>query len=95
MHDDEVMDRLLMEAMAADVPQLSRSFDARVMTRARPRRLSTLRRVVMAVYLVASVAATVWVLEDVPAASLVVAAFTGLPVAAAATAYGRRLADVL
>ena len=44
MHDDELMDRLLRDVMAADAPQLSPGFDTRVMRRVRPRRLAPLRR---------------------------------------------------
>ena len=56
MHDDEVMDRLLRHAMAADAPQLSPAFDARVMRRVRPRRLTPMGRVVIAVYIVVAAA---------------------------------------
>jgi hypothetical protein len=44
MHDDDVMDRLLTDVMAADVPQLSPVFDARLMRRVRPRRLTAIGR---------------------------------------------------
>ena len=40
MHDDEAMDRLLRDVMGADAPQLSPAFDARVLRRVRPRRLT-------------------------------------------------------
>ena len=43
MHDDDVMDQLLRDAMAADAPQLSPAFGARVMRRARPRRSTPMR----------------------------------------------------
>ncbi len=42
MHDDDAMDRLLRDAMAADAPRLSPAFDARVLRRVRPRRLTPL-----------------------------------------------------
>jgi hypothetical protein len=49
MLDDDVMDHLLRDAMAADAPQLSPAFDARVMRRVRPRRLTPIGRAAIAV----------------------------------------------
>ena len=92
MHDDDAMDRLLRDAMAADVPQLSPAFDARVMRRARPRRLAPLGRVVIAVYGVVAAATAVRLMQDLPMESIVAAIVIGVPVAAGASAYGRRLA---
>ena len=92
MHDDEVMDRLLRDAMAADAPQLSPAFDARVMRRVRPRRLTPIGRVVIAVYIVVAAATAVWLMRDLPMESIVAAVVIGVPVAAGASAYGRRLA---
>ena len=40
MHDDDMMDQLLRDALSADVPRLSSGFDARVLRRVRPRRLT-------------------------------------------------------
>ncbi len=92
MHDDDLMDRLLRDAMAADVPELSPAFDARVMRRVRPRRLAPMGRVVMAVYVVVAAATAAWLMRDLPMASIVAALAIGVPVAAGASAYGRRLA---
>jgi hypothetical protein len=92
MHDDEAMDRLLRDVMAADAPQLSPAFDARVMRRVRPRRLTPMGRVVIAVYIVVAAAMAVWLLRDVHMESIVAAVVVGVPVAAGASAYGRRLA---
>ena len=92
MHDDEAMDRLLRDVMAADAPQLSAAFDARVMRRVRPRRLTPMGRVVIAVYIVVAAATAVWLLRDVHMESIVAAVVVGVPVAAGASAYGRRLA---
>jgi hypothetical protein len=92
MHDDGAMDRLLRDAMAADAPQLSPAFDARVMRRARPRRLAPMGRVVIAVYVVAAAATAVRLMQDLPMESIVAAVVIGVPVAAGASAYGRRLA---
>ena len=92
MHDDDAMDRLLRDALAADAPQLSPAFDARVMRRVRPRRLTPMGRVVIAVYVVAAAATAVRLMQDLPMESIVAAVVIGVPVAAAASAYGRRLA---
>lgn len=90
--DDDVMDRLLRDAMAADAPQLSSGFDARVMRRVRPRRLTTIGRVVIAVYIVAAAATAVWLMRDLHMASIAAALVIGVPVASGASAYARRLA---
>jgi hypothetical protein len=92
MHDDDVMDQLLRDAMAEDVPQLSPAFDARVMRRVRPRRLRPIGRVVMAVYIVVAAATAVWLMRDLGVESIAAAVAIGMPVAAGASAYGRRLA---
>jgi hypothetical protein len=92
MHDDDVMDQLLRDAMAEDVPQLSPAFDARVMRRIRTRRVTPMGRVVMAVYIVVAAATTVWLMRDLRVESIAVAVAIGIPVAAGASAYGQRLA---
>lgn len=92
MHDDEVMDRLLRDVMAADAPQLSPAFDARVMRRVRPRRLTPMCRVAIAVYAVVAAATAAWLMRDLPWESIVAAVAIGVPVAAGASTYGRRLA---
>ena len=91
MHDDEGMDRLLRDVMAADAPRLSPAFDARVMRRVRPRRLTSMGRVVIAVYVVVAAAAAVWLMRDLDMKAIVAAVVIGMPVAAGASAYGRRL----
>jgi hypothetical protein len=92
MHDDEAMDRLLRDAMAADVPRLSPAFDARVMRRVRPRRLTPLGRAVFAGYIVLAAATAGWAMRDLPETWVVAAVAVGVPVAAGASAYVRRLA---
>jgi hypothetical protein len=92
MHDDEVMDRLLRDAMAADAPQLSTAFDARVMRRVRPHRLTPMGRVVIAVYIVVAAATAAWLMRDLHLESIVAAVVIGVPIATGASAYGRRLA---
>jgi len=91
MHDDDVMDKLLRDAMTADAPQLSPGFDARVMQRARPRRLTPMGRAVIAVYIVVATATAVWLMRDLRTEWIAAALVIGVPVAAAASAYGRRL----
>ena len=90
MHDDEEMDRLLREVMAADVPHLSPAFDARVLRRVRPRRLTPTGRVVMAAYVAVAAVTAVWLMRDLQVESIVAALAIGCRVAAGARAYGRR-----
>jgi hypothetical protein len=92
MTDDDAMDKLLRDALAADAPQLSPAFDARIMRRVRPRGLTPMGRVVIAVYLVAAAATAVWLMRDLRLESIAAAVAIEVPVAAGAGAYGRRLA---
>jgi hypothetical protein len=92
MHDDEMMDRVLRDVVTADVPQLSPGFEARVLRQARPRRLTTMGRAVIAAYVVMAVATTLWLMRDVQTTWIVAAVAIGAPVAGAASVYGRRLA---
>lgn len=92
MHDDELMDRLLRDAMTAEVPQLSPGFDDRVLRRVRPRRVTPAGRVVIAAYILIAVAASLWLMRDLQVTWIVAAVAIGTPVAAAASVYGRRLA---
>ena len=91
MHDDDLMDGLLKDALAAGVPQLPADFDARVIRRVRRRRLTPGGRVVMAVYGVTATVAAVWLMRDLPVEAIVVALLIGVSVAYGASAYGRRL----
>ena len=61
--DDDAMDQLLRDAMATKVPQLSPGFDARVLRRVRPRRLTPLGRVVIGVYVVVAAATAAWLMR--------------------------------
>jgi hypothetical protein len=92
MNDDQMMDRLLTDAMAAKAPELSPAFDERVMQRVRPRRLTPMGVAVIVVYAVVAAAATVWVMRDVPAALMIAGIAIGVAVAASASAYARHLA---
>jgi len=91
MHDDEVMDQLLRDVMSADAPQLSPAFDARVMRRVRPRRLTPIGRILIAVYIVVAAFTAAWLMRDLPMEWIVAAVVISVPVAAGASAYGRRL----
>ena len=91
MRDDEMMDQLLKDALGTKAPALSPGFDDRVMRRARPRRLTSLGRAVMAAYVAIGVVTTVWLMRDLPVTWVVAAVVIGATVAAAAGAYGRRL----
>lgn len=92
MHDDEAMDQLLKSAFAAEAPNLSSAFDARVLRRVRPRRLTPLGRVVIAVYVAVAAVGAIWLMRDLPLESIAWAAAIGVPVAVGAGFYGRRLA---
>ena len=92
MHDDDMMDRLLRDAMTAEAPRLSPGFDERVLREVRPRRLTAIGRAVIAAYIVIAAATTVWLMRDVQTTWFVAAVAIGAPVAAAASFYGRRLA---
>jgi hypothetical protein len=92
MHDDDVMDRILRDAMAAEAPRLSPAFDARVMQRVRPRRLTRMGRVVIGVYIVVAVAVAVWLMRDLRPEWVAAALATGVPIAAGTSAYVRRIA---
>lgn len=92
MRDDDAMDRLLREAMAAEPPRLSPAFDARVMRRVRPRRLTPAGRAVMVVYALLAAAAMAWLLRDLPPEWIAGSAVAVVLIAVAAGAYARRLA---
>ena len=94
MHIDDVMDGLLRDAMAAEAPQLSPAFETRVLLRVRRRRLTKTGRAVIAAYGVVAAAAAVWMMRDLPAASVVAAAGAGMSLAAGAGAYASRFASI-
>ena len=92
MHDDDAMDQLLTGLLRAEVPQLSPGFDARVMRRVKPRRLTAAGRFVLAIYVVVAAALAVWLMRDLPIEVIAAATAIGVPVAGAAAAYGRHVA---
>ncbi len=92
MHDDNLMDQLLRDTMAAQPPQLSPEFDARLMRRVRPRRLTQAGRWLIAGYVVAASAAAAWLMRDVPVSAIVAALVISVAIAVGVSAYGRRIA---
>jgi hypothetical protein len=93
MLDDQLIDQLLRDAMAAvPAPQLSPAFDARLMQRIRRRRLTSIGRVVVAVYIAGAVTMAVWLMGDLTLETVAAAVAIGVPIAAAGSAYGRRFA---
>jgi hypothetical protein len=92
MHDDDLMDGLLRKNLAAAAPRLSPDFDARVMRAVQPRRLTRGGRMVMAVYALIAVVLMVWVMRDLDPRWIAGALLVLIPLAAGASAYGRRLA---
>ena len=91
MRDDDLMDQLLRDTMAADPPKLSPEFDARVMRRVRPRRLTQTGRWLIAGYAVVAAATAGWLMRDVPVTAMVAALAMTVPIALGASAYGRRI----
>lgn len=92
MNSDDQMDQLLRTAMAADPPQLSPTFDARVMDQLRPRRLTPMGRAVIALYVVAAAATAAWLMRDVRLDLVAAAVVLTATVAVGTSAYVRRLA---
>jgi len=92
MRDDDVINELLRQALAGDVPELSPAFDANVMKRVRPGRLATTDRMVIVVYSVMAAATAAWLMRDLEVELIATAVVIAAPIAAGASAYGRRLA---
>ena len=63
MSEQDHVDRWLREAMAADEPRLSSSFEARLARRLKPARLTPTARLVLLAYIVAAVAVSVLALR--------------------------------
>lgn len=92
MNDDELMDQLLTKAMTADQPQLSSSFDARLMRRLRPRRLTSLGRIALTAYGVLSAATMIWLMQGLRVELIGLAAVISVAAAAGVSAYLRSFA---
>lgn len=82
MHDDDAIDQLLKDALGAPPPGLSAGFDARVMRRLRPRRLTPAGRAVLVVYAVLAVAVAAWAMRDLRVEWIAMAVAIGVPMAA-------------
>lgn len=91
MRNDDVIDELLKETMAAEPPRLSPTFDAAVMRAVRPRRLTGSGRVVMAVFSLVALVSTVWLMQGLPLDLIALSLVITVPVIAGSSAYGRRL----
>jgi hypothetical protein len=91
MHDDNLMDQLLRDTMAAQPPQLSPGFDARVMRGVRPRRLTQTGRWLIVGYAVVAAVTAAWLMRDLPVPAIVAAVVITVPIAVGASAYGRRI----
>ena len=91
MRDDELMDNLLRDALKAEIPQLPRGFDEKVLRRVRGPKLDARGRAVMAIYGAASASAAVWLMRDVPLEWVGVSLVVLGGVAAGISAYVRSL----
>lgn len=91
MRDDQLMDALLRDAMAEDAPRLADDFDARVMARLRPRRLTRAGRVAIGGYAVAATATAAWLMHGLGAGPILAAMTITAAIAAGASAYVRAL----
>ena len=91
MHDDNLMDDLLKDAMAAPDPVLSPDFDARVMRAVVPRRLDSTGRTAMVAFALLAVASTVWMMKDLRPEWIAAALAATLPILAGTHAYVKRL----
>ena len=91
MSEQDHVDRWLREAMAAEEPRLSSSFDARLARRLKPARLTPIARLVLLAYIVAAIAVSILAMRTVELDSRIVIA-TMVGTLAATAAYGRRFA---
>jgi hypothetical protein len=91
MRDDDVMDQLLKDAMAAPPPKLSSDFDASVMRAVQPRRLTTSGRVVLAAYALFAIATMVLFMKDLRPEWIAAALVATVPIAAGTGAYVKQL----
>lgn len=89
MADDRSIDQWLQEAMAADVPQPSAGFDARVMAGVRGRRLPAAARAGIGAYAVGALALTVWTMGDLDVALIGLGTIVSGLVAAGVSHYVR------
>ena len=91
MRDDELLDEVLTDAMSAKAPELPDGFDQRVMQRVARPQLGGRDRVVMLMYAVAAMGATLWWMRDVPVDLAIPGVLAGMVMASACGLYARRL----
>ena len=91
MNDDELIDHVLRETMAGEVPQLSAAFDAKVMAGVRGRRLTPVGRALMGAYTIGALATTVLAMQDVSVTLMVISTVVGAGVALGLSSYVRAL----
>ena len=90
MTDDERMDQLLHQTMAARAPGPSSDFDARLGRRLRATGPSRAGRLLLAAYAIVALGATVWVMRSASLDWMFVASAV-VPVAIVVAVYRRRL----
>jgi hypothetical protein len=91
MDSDEVMIVLLRDALAADVPKLSPTFDARVMRGIRPPRIAASLLGLLVLYALIATAVALWLMHDLPPTWIAAALGGCVLVAVGTSAYVRRL----
>jgi hypothetical protein len=91
MHVDDEMDGVLRRAMSAEAPRMSPGFEADVLRRVRPRRLTRAGRVVMAAYAIGAVVATAWLLRGLDPIVIALGVTAGVALSAGAGVYAQHL----
>jgi hypothetical protein len=91
MRSDDPMDDLLRDTLSDAVPHLSADFDARLMARLRPRRLTMLGRVVLTGYAAATLATAAWSMRHMDPLLIAMSLTVTAAAAAGASIYVRRL----
>ena len=94
MNDKDLMDDLLRTSMAAPAPQLSRSFDAKVMAAVRPRGLTAAGRIAIGVYAVAALIASIWAMKDAGVVLIAASTLVTAAVSLGLSRYARALTRV-
>jgi len=89
--DDQMMDRLLRETLAAPAPRFSPEFDSRVIRRIRPRRLTRAAWAGMTIYLVAAAGVAAWLMQEQPPTWIAAALVAGAAGTVGAGAYVKSL----
>lgn len=93
MSEQEHLDRLLRESMAAPAPRLSSGFDQKLQRRLHTRQLGAGARWTLILYALLSLAASVWLMRHEAIDWTLVAVAVLAPLAAAAVVFARRLSS--